>query len=130
MSRRADFMAQAQAARTMDIKKDNDDLTSVDTIVKEIGDVIEQKPAVSNEISDKETKKVSAPKSVEPVMISEEDIKISPDLIKNLRPKEIKSAHLNLLVSETLRQKITVLAKQRGVSINTLVNEILTNAFE
>ncbi len=123
MSKRADFMAQAKAVRSMDIKKDNDSLTSVDNIVDEIDKSIHQddipvKPA-------KELKRSPIPDSV-----SIEEIKISPNLIKNLRPQEMKTAHLNLLVTESVKQKLTILAKQRGVSINALVNEILTNAFE
>ncbi len=125
MSKRSDFMAQAEAARTMNIEKSDKFATSVDNLVETIGKSIDAPKDTFFKEQSEENKENSINEPIEVKNVS-----VSPDLIKNLRSKELKTVHVNLLVPESLRQKITTFAKQRGVSVNALVNEILTNAFE
>lgn len=113
MSRRTDFLSQAEAASNMNINRESGTKTSVDSMVDAIEKAYTRPESTVINSSDN----------------SNEEIQVNPNFIRGLQPRELKTVHRNYIVPESISKKLAALAKQRGVSENALVNEIFKNVF-
>ncbi len=66
----------------------------------------------------------------EPDTATEEDVKIGDKFVFSKKNKETKTVHKNFLISKSMSEKFSALAKKTGRSENELFNEILRQIFE
>ncbi len=116
MGKRADFYSKVEEIKDMPITNNRPGNSSVDRTVDNLKESYGIAP--------------TAPATEKNFTEFDQEVRLRPGVEINVKPRETDKVHKNFFFPKTLCNKISILAKQKGISENALVYEILNNAFE
>lgn len=123
MGKRNDFYSRVEEMRTKEIGNSVSGNSSIDRTVGEFSETLKREESSQGTIPAINT-------SESAVNEEESPVRLKSTIEINLKPRETEKIHKNFFFPKSLCVKISTLAKQKGVSENALVYEILNNAFE